>query len=69
VKGGEGKRNGVVMSLRRLAQSQDARETVNGKICKPIRADRGIVTNVVKTLPYALAVLHELRVVNILARM
>jgi hypothetical protein len=53
--------------------SQDARETVNAKIlarpCKPLRAAIEVVTNVVKTLPYALAVLHEIRVVTILPRM
>ena len=39
----------------------DARETVKENPCKLLRAARGIVTNAVKTLPYALAVLHEIK--------
>jgi hypothetical protein len=45
--------------------SQDARETANENTCKPLRAAMEVVTNAVKTLPYALAVLHEIRVVTI----
>jgi hypothetical protein len=48
---------------------QDARETVNKNTCKPLRAAIGVVTNAVKMLPSALAVLHEIRVVTILPRM
>jgi hypothetical protein len=48
---------------------QDVRETVNGNTNRPLRTARGGVTNAVKTLPYALAVLHEIRMVIILPRM
>jgi hypothetical protein len=49
--------------------SQNARETVNEKTYKHLRAARGLVTNAVKTLPSARAVLHQIRVVFILPRM
>jgi hypothetical protein len=47
----------------------DAREIVNENTCRPLRAAIRVVTNAVKTFPYALAVLHEIRVVIILPRM
>jgi hypothetical protein len=69
----EDKWNDVAMGLHESARSQDARETVNENTCKPLRIARGVVTNAVKTLPYAfssaLAVLHKIRVVTILPRM
>jgi hypothetical protein len=65
----EDKWNDVAMGLHESAWSQDARETVNENTCKPLRIAIGIVTNAVKTLPSALAVLHKIRVVTILPRM
>jgi hypothetical protein len=42
---------------------------VNENTCRPLRAAIRVVTSTVKTLPSALAVLHEIRVVIILPRM